>query len=135
MSVERVSLAIEKQLLGRLDRFVTRRGLANRSEAIREMIRRGLVEEEWERGAGDAVATLTLVYDHTRRDLADRLIDEGHEHHGRILATLHVHLDHDLCLEVHALRGRPAELRRVADRLGRLKGVLQARLVIGSASR
>ncbi len=134
MQEERISLAIDTKLLDRLDRLVKRRGFANRSEAIREMIRRGIAADDWETGAGQTVATLTLVYDHTRRDLSDRLVEEGHSHHEQVLATLHVHLDHDLCLEVHALKGKAAALRQLADRLGRLKGVLQSQLVIGSAS-
>lgn len=134
MDLERISLAIEKDLAGRFDALVARSGKGNRSEAIRDLIRRRLVEEEWERGKKDAVASLTLVYDHGKRELSDRLVDAGHEHHGEVLATLHVHLDHDLCLEVMALRGKPSDLRHLAEHLIALKGVKHGQLVMSSAS-
>jgi CopG family transcriptional regulator, nickel-responsive regulator len=133
MELERVSLAIEKDLLGQLDRLLARRGLGNRSEAIRDLIRRRLVEDAAEHERGEVVASLTLVYDHEQRELADRLIETGHHHHARVLATLHVHLDQRLCLEVQALRGRPAELRGLADYLVGLKGVKHGDLVMSSA--
>ena len=133
MKVERVSLAIEKPLLDRFDRLLEARGLGNRSEAVRDLIRRRLVEEEGASGAGEAVASLTLVYDHVQRELSDRLVEAGHRHHARVLSTMHVHLDDRLCLELLALRGRPADLRRLADGLHGLKGVKHGQLVISSA--
>jgi CopG family nickel-responsive transcriptional regulator len=132
MELERISLAIEKDLIERFDALVTRTGAGNRSEAIRDLIRKRLVEDEWERGRRDAVASLTLVYDHGKRDLSDRIAGTGHDHHHEILATMHVHLDHDACLEVMALRGRPSELRHIADHLIGLKGVKHGQLVMSS---
>ena len=134
MELERVSLAIEKDLIKRFDALVDRAGKGNRSEAIRDLIRKRLVEEEWERGRKDAVASLTLVYDHGKRELADRLVEAGHEHHHQVLATLHVHLDRDLCLEVLALRGKPADLRHISEHLIGLKGVKHGQLAMSSAS-
>jgi CopG family nickel-responsive transcriptional regulator len=133
MKLERVSLAIEKDLLGSFDRLLRRRGLGNRSEAIRDLIRRRLVEEASEGGRAEAVASLTLLYDHAQRELSDRLVDAGHRQHARVLSSLHVHLDERLCLEVIALRGRPGELRHLADRLIGLKGVKHGQLVMSSA--
>jgi CopG family nickel-responsive transcriptional regulator len=133
MELERVSLAIEKDLLRQFDRLVERGGLGNRSEAIRDLIRRRLVEEQAEREDQEAVASLTLVYDHEQRELADRLVETGHHHHARVLATLHVHLDEKLCLELQALRGRPSELRHLAEHLVGLKGVKHGELVLSSA--
>jgi CopG family nickel-responsive transcriptional regulator len=127
-ALERVSLAIEKDLLRRFDALLERRELGNRSEAVRDLIRRRLVEEA-AGGRGEVVATLTLVYDHGQRELTDRLVEAGHHHHARVLSTLHVHLDNRLCLEVQALRGTPAELRHI---LG-LKGVKHGQLVVSSA--
>jgi len=131
MEMERVSLAIEKGLLARFDRLLRRRGLGNRSEAVRDLIRHRLVVEE-SQGRGPVVATLTLVYDHAQRELSDRLTDAGHHHHALILSSLHVHLDERLCLEVLALRGTPAELRQIADQMIGLKGVKHGQLVISS---
>jgi CopG family nickel-responsive transcriptional regulator len=132
MELERISLAIESDLIERFDALVERAGHGNRSEAIRDLIRRRLVEDEWERGRSDAVASLTIVYDHGQRALSERLVEAGHEHHHEILSTLHVHLDHDLCLEVMALRGKPTALRRIADRTIAMKGVKHGQLVMSS---
>jgi CopG family nickel-responsive transcriptional regulator len=132
MDLERVSLAIEKDLLRRFDALLERRDLGNRSEAVRGLIRRRLVEEE-EGGDEEVVGTLTLVYDHGQRELTDRLVEAGHHHHARVLSTLHVHLDDRLCLEVQALRGTPAELRHLADHVLGLKGVKHGQLVVSSA--
>jgi CopG family nickel-responsive transcriptional regulator len=131
--IERVSLAIEGDLLRRFDRLLERRRLGNRSEAVRDLIRRRLVEEEGASDRREAVATLTLVYDHEQRELAERLVGAGHRHHARVLSTLHVHLDDRLCLEVMALRGKPTELRHFADHLIGLKGVKHGELVVSSA--
>jgi len=133
MGVERVSVAIDADLLRRFDRLLERRGLGNRSEAIRDLIRRRLVEEESRRLAGDAVGSLTLVYDHEQRTLSDRLVQRGHHHRARVLSTLHVHLDHSLCLEVQALRGRASDLRHFAEQLIGLKGVKHGQLTMSSA--
>ena len=128
---ERVSLAIEKELLRRR-RPLKRRKLGNRSEAMRDLMRRRLVEDEVSE-KGEVVATLTLVYDHGQRELMDRLVEAGHHHHARVLSTLHVHLDDRLCLEVQALRGTHAELRHLADHVLGLKGVKHGQLVVSSA--
>ncbi|MCZ7651684.1 MAG: nickel-responsive transcriptional regulator NikR [Thermoanaerobaculia bacterium] len=131
--LERVTLAIDSDLLARFDRLLGECGLGNRSEAVRDLIRARLVEEERVAGRGEAVASLTLLYDHEQRELAERLVEAGHHHPGaRVLATLHVHLDERLCLELLALRGTPAGLRRFADALLGLKGVLHGQLVVSS---
>jgi len=133
MELERVSLAIERGLLRRFDRLLARRQLGNRSEAVRDLIRRRLVEETSSQGRSEAVATLTLVYDHAQRELSDRLVAHGHEHHARVLSTLHVHLDERMCLEVMALKGKSADLRHFADHLIGLKGVKHGQLVLSAA--
>ena len=107
----------------------------NRSEAVRDLIRNRLIEEEWVGPAdGDAVATVTLVYDHSQRELADQLLEVGHQHHDSVMASMHVHLDHDNCLEVIALRGQPKILRRIADHLIGMKGVKHGKVVVSSAA-
>lgn len=131
--LERITLAIDSDLLSRFDRLLAARGLGNRSEAVRDLIRARLVEEERSTGRKEVVGSLTLLYDHEQRELSDRLVEAGHHHHGaRVLATLHVHLDERLCLELLALRGTPAELRLFADALLGLKGVMHGQLVVSS---
>lgn len=133
MELERISLAIEKGLLSRFDQLLRRRNLGNRSEAVRGLIRSRLVAEEETTSRTEAVASLTLVYDHAQRELSDRLVEAGHHHRARVLSTLHVHLDERLCLEILALRGKPSELRHFADHLIGLKGVHHGELVVSSA--
>ncbi len=133
MELERISLAIEKPLLARFDRWLHKRGLANRSEAVRDLIRARLIEDENAASDADAVASLTLVYDHEQRELSERLVNAGHHHHAHVLSTMHVHLDARLCLEVLAMRGTAADIHHLADHLLGLKGVKHGRLVISSA--
>lgn len=131
--LERIGVAVDKDLLERFDDLLQRVGHTNRSEAIRDLIRDRLVEEESFSGKGEAVGTLTLVYDHTKRDLSDKLVSLGHDHHHAILASMHLHLDETYCLEVMAVRGKPAVLRRYADHLLGMKGVKHGKLVLSSA--
>lgn len=134
MTLERITIAIEDELLDSFEELLDRRDLGNRSEAIRDLIRRRLVEDEIEDEDGEAVASLTLVYDHEQRELAERLVETGHAHRARILSTLHVHLDSRLCLEVQVLQGEPHELRHYADGLLGLRGVKHGELVLTSAA-
>lgn len=121
--VTRFGVSLDETLLKRFDRLIARKGYANRSEAIRDLIREAFVRDQWESGTGEAVGTITLVYNHDTRDLADRLTDLQHAHFGSIVSTLHVHLDTHHCLEVLVLRGKAAELRKIADRLIGTRGV------------
>ena len=131
--IARISIAIENELLEDFDELLERQRLGNRSEAIRDLIRRRLIEDRIEREEGEAVASLTLLYDHEQRELAERLVGAGHAHHARVLSTLHVHLDQRLCLEVQVLQGEPAMLRQYADQLIGLRGVKHGELVLSSA--
>ncbi|HET6338656.1 MAG TPA: nickel-responsive transcriptional regulator NikR [Polyangiales bacterium] len=128
--LERVSLAIEKDLIERFDALIARDGKANRSEAIRDLIRARLIEEEVSAGRGETVASVTIVYDHQRRDLADRLLTAGHDHHKAVLASMHVHLDEVNCLEVVALRGKAKDVRHLAEHMIGMKGVKHGKLVL-----
>jgi CopG family nickel-responsive transcriptional regulator len=125
-------LAIEKNLIERFDALVERDGKANRSEAIRDLIRNRLIEEEVAAGRGEIVGTVTIVYDHHKRELAERLTAAGHDHHEHVLASMHVHLDQANCLEVVALRGRAREIRHLAEHLIGMKGVKHGKLVLSS---
>jgi CopG family transcriptional regulator, nickel-responsive regulator len=128
--LERVSLAIEKDLIERFDALIARDGKANRSEAIRDLIRARLVEQEVAVERGEAVASVTILYDHQKRELADRLVSVGHDHHKAVLASMHVHLDEVNCLEVVALRGKAKDVRHLAEHLIGMKGVKHGKLVL-----
>ena len=128
--LSRIGVAIDSDLLERFDQLISQRGYTNRSEAFRDLIREELVERAWESPASEVVGTVTLVYDHHVRLLNEKLTDMQHEYHRSILSTLHVHLDHDNCLEVLVVKGRASEVQRIADALIATKGVKQ----IGRAS-
>ncbi len=121
--VTRFGVSLDEKLLRQFDRLIDRKGYANRSEALRDLIREALVREQWEIGTEDAVGTITLVYDHDTRDLADKLTDLQHAHYESIVSTLHVHLDPHHCLEVLVLRGTARTLKEIADRLIGTRGV------------
>ncbi len=127
----RLSLSIEKSLLERLEGLVRSRGYTNRSEFVRDMVRDRLVEEEWALDR-EAVGTITLVYDPRTRELSHKLTGLQHRHHGIILATTHVHLDDDICVEVLLARGKASSIREIADLLRQQKGVLHATLSMSS---
>jgi CopG family nickel-responsive transcriptional regulator len=128
--LSRIGVAIDTKLLDKFDRLIEQRGYTNRSEAFRDMIRDELVEKTWESPESQVVGTVTLVYDHHVRMLNEKLTDIQHDFHRSILSTLHVHLDHDNCLEVLVVRGKSAEVRKVADVLISTKGVKHGRLTI-----
>jgi CopG family nickel-responsive transcriptional regulator len=127
----RMSLSIEKALLDRLEGMAGASGYTNRSEFIRGLIRDRLVQEEWAKDR-EAVGTITLVYDHHTRELSRKLTGLQHRHHGAILATTHVHLDDDICVEMVLVKGRASHIRKVADLLRQQKGVLHMALSMSS---
>lgn len=119
----RFGVSLDEELLEPFDALCAVKGYSNRSEAIRDLIRKALVAEEWQQADGQGAGTLTLVYDHHKNDLARRLTQMQHDEHDIIIATLHVHLDHHNCLEVLILKGEAARVRALADRLISCKGV------------
>ena len=119
----RFGVSLDEELLEPFDALCAVKGYSNRSEAIRDLIRKALVAEEWQQADGQGAGTLTLVYDHHKNDLARRLTQVQHDEHDIIIATLHVHLDHHNCLEVLILKGEAARVRALADKLISCKGV------------
>ena len=129
----RFSVSLEADLLEEFDRFCERGKFATRSEAIRQLLREKLTAAAWESEADDIAASLTLVYDHHRTKLTERMLEVQHSHGDSVVATMHVHLDHDLCMETIALRGPAGDLQRLAAELSGMKGIRQAQLVIANA--
>ena len=129
----RFGVSMERHLLESLDAIVEARGYANRSEAIRDLVRGEEVRESWESGKGPVVGTLTLLYDHHVREAGQRLTDLQHDHDDLVHSTMHVHLTHRMCLEVIVMRGDPRRIERLADRLIAARGVKHGRLVATAA--
>jgi CopG family nickel-responsive transcriptional regulator len=126
----RFGISIDDKLLESFDRLIENKGYMNRSEAIRDLIRASLVELKWEGGEEETVGTVTLVYDHHVRDLSDKLTEQQHAHHDKVISALHVHLDAHNCLEVLVVRGKAREVKKIADELIRVKGVKHGKLVM-----
>jgi CopG family nickel-responsive transcriptional regulator len=125
--MQRITLTLDDSLLAEVDAL----GRGNRSEAIRDLVRAGLQQAAEERAQdGPCVAALAYVYDHGRRDLSRRLTDSFHNHHDLSVATLHVHLDHDRCMEVTVLRGEAPVVRRFAGSVIAERGVRHGRLMM-----
>ncbi len=119
----RLGSSLPGRLLEPFDELVRRRRYRTRSEAVRDLIRKTLVEEEWKTSGGEVAGTLTLVYDHHFRDLPGRLMDIQHQSHELVVATQHVHIDHHNCLEVLVLKGPAAEVESLAGSLMACVGV------------
>ncbi|MGD0438707.1 MAG: nickel-responsive transcriptional regulator NikR [Bryobacteraceae bacterium] len=130
--LSRIGVAIDSSLLKKFDQLIASRGYTNRSEAFRDLIRDELVQESWQRPDSQVVGTVTLVYDHHVRLLNEKLTDFQHAHFHNILSTLHVHLDHDNCLEVLVVKGKAAVVKKIADALISTKGVKLGRLTLAS---
>ncbi len=134
MSVERVGVSFEGKLLKKFDALIKKKGYTNRSEAIRDLVRKSLIESEIEEGAGDVIGTLTIIYDHDVGDITNRLLHLQHHHHTEISSTTHLHLDKHLCLEVIIVRGNSRNVKRLADNIKAIKGVKYGELVAAMVS-
>jgi CopG family nickel-responsive transcriptional regulator len=130
----RFGVSLEKSLLDRFDDLIRDKQYTNRSEALRDLIRRELVQREWQEGK-DVAGAVTLIYDHHKRDVMSRVTDTQHEFQKVIISTQHIHLDHHNCLEIVAARGKAGEVQKLADALRSIKGVRHATLSMSSTGR
>jgi CopG family nickel-responsive transcriptional regulator len=131
----RFSISIPAGLGKQLDRMVTEKGYDNRSLAVADMIRAQLVEHQQQFGDKEIAGTITLLYDHHKQHVQAALTDIQHDHHEVIISALHVHLDHENCLEVLAVRGNAAIIKRIADELIAAKGVKHGKLTVTSTGK
>jgi CopG family transcriptional regulator, nickel-responsive regulator len=127
-SLVRFGVSLPADLIKAFDDSIERKGYRARSEAVRDLMRRHLVEEQWESDA-EVIGTVTIVYDHGPRDLATVLTELQHQFCDAVICTTHVHVDEHNCLEVVVLRGTSQDVREIADRLISTKGVKHGRLV------
>lgn len=134
-SVTRFSVSLPGALARELDRMAREKGYDNRSLAIGDMVRAHLIEHRHQVGDSEIAGSITLVYDHHRHHLQDLLTDLQHDHREIILSSLHVHLDHDNCLEILAVRGKAAQVKKLADELIAAKGVKHGKLTITSTGK
>jgi CopG family nickel-responsive transcriptional regulator len=130
----RFGISIPGDLIGRFDALIAETGYANRSEAVRDLIRNRLVDAAWQAGSGEMIGTFTMVYDHHVHELGEALTSIQHDNHAAILSTLHIHMDAHLCLEVLVLRGSAEVVRRIADTLTGMRGVRHGKLTVTSVA-
>ncbi len=129
-SLKRFGVSLPADLLDEFDVKLKEKMYANRSEAIRDLIRDFLIVEKWEASDEEVYGSLTLIYDHEKRGISDKLTDIQHDDHAHIVSTMHIHLDKHNCMEMMAIRGKAKEVRRIADRLISTKGVKHGKLVM-----
>jgi len=129
MSVTRFSVSLEKELLEELDSFAENNSFANRSQALRHLIEKNIVEEKWQ--CNNVVAgAIILIYDHHKKDISSKSNDIQHDFHDVILSTQHYHLSHDICLEITAVKGKANRLTELSDKLITIKGIKHGKLVM-----
>ena len=129
-NITRFGVSVKPDLLKKFDKMIKKEGYTNRSEAIRDIIRRKLIMEKNKDPNAEAIGTLTMIYDHHVGSLTDRLLDLQHDHTKEILVTTHVHIDHRNCLEVIVLKGKVGTIQKLADKIKALKGIKHGELVI-----
>jgi len=129
--LKRFSVSLEDDLLEKFDDYISSHGYSNRSEAIRDLIRKTLVNEEWELDS-EVVGVVTLVYNHHQSQLQERITDLQHRYYQLITSTTHVHMEHHNCLEVTIVKGKASLVRELAEGLIALRGVKNGNLTMSS---
>lgn len=128
-NISRFGVAMPKALLEKFDSLISKKNYPNRSQALRDLIRQALVEEEWKLKNKETVGTVTFVYNHHIKEISDILTDLQHHYCKEIVSCLHVHLDKENCLEVLVLKGKAEKIKDIADRLIATKGVKHGKLI------
>ena len=128
--ISRFGVSIEEELLKIFDKNIHKEGYTNRSEAIRDLIRKNLIQKKQQNPNSHSIATLTMTYDHHTGKLTDRLLQLQHDHTNEILSTTHFHIDHDNCLEIIVLKGKTKNIQQLANSIKSLKGIKHGELVI-----
>lgn len=132
MNIKRFGVSLEEDILQALDHYAEANKFPNRSQAIRHLVRKNTVRQQWE-GNEDVAGAIVLVYDHHKRDLQHNSTSIQHDFHDLILSVQHVHLDHHHCLETIAVKGKAERLTDLANQLIGLKGIFHGELVMTSA--
>jgi len=132
--VFRFGISLEKDLLDKFDQLNRDKNYPNRSEAFRDLIRQELVKKEWKEGK-EVAGAITLIYDHHKRELLNKITDTQHDFQKLIISTQHIHLDHDNCLEIIAVKGSPKEVQKLSDTLKSIKGVKHGTLSMSTTGK
>jgi len=133
-SLVRFGVSLDKGLLDKFDKLIESKSYTNRSEAFRDLIRQELIQKQWQSGQ-EVAGAIILIYDHHKRELVNKLMDIQHEFGGMIISSQHVHLDHNNCLEIIAVKGSPKEAQKLADSLKSVKGVKHGTLSMSTTGK
>lgn len=131
MAIVRFSVSLEKDLVDKFDRKIKAECCPTRSKAVGDLIRDALVHGEWQ-GGKEVVGAIVLVYDHHKRDIMQKLTDVQHDSHDTIISTQHIHLDHDNCMEIVAVRGKPKAINAIVKGLKAIKGLKHVSFAAGT---
>ncbi|MEJ2634768.1 MAG: nickel-responsive transcriptional regulator NikR [Calditrichia bacterium] len=134
MKLIRFGVSIPDELSKNFDEHIEKKHYSNRSEAIRDLIRKELIQEEVNKNA-EVVGVVNILYNHHRRELTDKLTDIQHDHHDQVLSSMHIHLDHDNCIEVILMRGKSQDVKQLAEKLIAAKGVKHGTLNLTSTGK
>ncbi|RUM40275.1 MAG: nickel-responsive transcriptional regulator NikR [Desulfobulbus sp.] len=129
--LKRFSISLEEDLLAGFDDYLVRHGYSNRSEAVRDLIRKVLIKDEWADDS-EVVGVVTMVYDHHKSQLQERITELQHDFYELITSTTHIHMDHHNCLEVTIVKGKASQVQELAGRLIALRGVKDGSLTMSS---
>jgi len=129
--ISRFGVSLEKDLLDKFDTLIEKKDYTNRSEAFRDLIRQELVKKQWQSGQKVA-GIITLVYDHHKRELLNKLTDIQHDYHHIIISTQHIHLDHNNCLEIVVVKGRPKDIEKLSNKIRATKCVKHTELAMAT---
>lgn len=132
--VTRIGVSLEPELLVEFDKTIAKKGYVSRSEAIRDLVRDSLAENEWKNDHEYMCGVITMVYDHEVTGLSEKLTEVQHAHMGNICTSIHMHLDHGRCLEIIAIEGELGDLKKLSNELGSIKGVLRSKLTMAAKS-
>ncbi|MFP4050768.1 MAG: nickel-responsive transcriptional regulator NikR [Thermoplasmata archaeon] len=131
-NTKRFGVSVPPDLLEKFDEKIEEKMYTNRSEAIRDLIREFLVEEKWEKTDEEVYGSLTLIFDHEKKGISDKLTDLQHQDHTHIVSTMHIHLDKHNCMETMAIKGKPQDIKKISDKLISTKGVKHGKLMMTS---
>lgn len=131
-NTKRFGVSVPPDLLEKFDEKIEEKMYTNRSEAIRDLIREFLVEEKWEKTDEEVYGSLTLIFDHEKKGISDKLTDLQHQDHAHIVSTMHIHLDKHNCMETMAIKGKPQDIKQISNKLISTKGVKHGKLMMTS---
>jgi CopG family nickel-responsive transcriptional regulator len=134
VEIFRFGVSLPKSLINKFDQLIKEKGYSNRSKAIADLIRQELIKKQWQLNK-EVAGAITLIYNHHKRELLDKIIDTQHDFQNLIISTQHIHLDKNNCLEIIAVKASAEDAQKLVDTLRAIKGIKHATLSMSSTGR